>query len=95
MEWREVVSSDLGVIIITTTDCLHCIELEAALNEHPLSIPSLWIEKTEAEEIYAEFPLFAAAIDVLPFVGIFSQGHGKTVIRAATPERIAEAIANL
>ena len=95
MEWRDVVSSDLGAIIITADDCLHCIELEAALTECPLSIPNLWIDKRKASQLFAEFPLFAASIDVLPFVGIFSQGEGKAVIRAATPERIAEAVAIL
>ena len=51
--------------------------------------------RIEALELYAEYPLFAASIDVLPFVGIFSKGEGKAVIRAATPERIAEALAIL
>ena len=95
MEWREVVSSELGAVIITADDCLHCIELQAALSESPLSIPNLWIERKGAGELFAEYPLFAASIDVLPFVGIFSQGEGKAVIRAATPERIAEALAIL
>ncbi len=95
MEWRELVSSELGAIIITADDCLHCIELQAALIESPLSIPNIWVEKREALELYAEYPLFAASIDVLPFVGIFSKGEGKAVIRAATPERIAEALAIL
>ena len=95
MEWREVVSSELGAVIITADDCLHCIELQAALIESPLSIPNLWIEREGAGELFAEYPLFATSIDVLPFVGIFSQGEGKAVIRAATPERIAEALAIL
>jgi hypothetical protein len=95
MGWPEVVSAELGVVIITSGDCLHCVELEAALNEQPLNVPCHWIDKQRASEIFAAFPLFEASIDVLPCVGIFSRGEGKTVIRAATPERIAEALASL
>lgn len=95
MGWPEVVSAELSVVIITAEDCLHCIELEAALNERPLEITPHWIDKQKASELFAMFPLFAASIDVLPCVGIFSRGEGKTMIRAATPERIAEALANL
>ena len=93
MGWREVVSAELGIVIITADDCLHCIELEATLNEQPLDVPHLWIEKQNAVELFGEFPVFAAAVDVLPFVGIFSQGAEKSVVRAATLERIAEALA--
>jgi len=95
MGWPEVVSAELGVVIVTAEDCLHCIELEATLNEQPLEVPNHWIDKQKASEFFAAFPLFAAAIDILPCVGIFSNGEGKTMIRAATPERIAEALANL
>ena len=95
MGWREVVSAELGIVIITADDCLHCIELEATLNEQPLDVPHLWIEKQNAVELFGEFPVFAAAVDVLPFAGIFSHGEVKSVIRAATPERIAEALAEL
>ena len=95
MGWREVVSAELGVVIITADDCLHCIELEATLNEQPLDVPNLWIEKQNAEDFFAEFPIFSASVDVLPFAGIFSHGAVNSVIRAATPERIAEALAEL
>ncbi|MEE2747073.1 MAG: hypothetical protein VX473_01210 [Candidatus Thermoplasmatota archaeon] len=95
MEWSQVVSSDLGIIIITADDCVHCIELQAALNERPLDFPSLWVDKKNAGEIFAQFPLFATSVDVLPFVGIFSRGEGEAVVRAATPQRIAEALAEL
>lgn len=95
MGWREVVSAELGIVIIIDDDCLHCIELEAALDEQPLEVPNLWIEKQDAGELFAEFPVFAASVDVLPFVGIFSQGTGISVVRAATPDRIAEALTEL
>ena len=95
MGWREVVSAELGIVIITDEDCLHCIELEAALQEEPLEVPSLWIEKGNGEDFFAEFPIFSASIDVLPFAGIFSHGAVNSVIRAATSERIAEALAEL
>ena len=95
MGWREVVSTELGIVIITDEDCLHCIELEAALQEEPLEVPNLWIEKGNGEDFFAEFPIFSASVDVLPFAGIFSHGEVKSVIRAATPERIAEALAEL
>ena len=88
-------SAEVGIVVITADDCLHCIELEAALNEQPLDVPNLWIEKQNADELFAEFPVFAAAVDILPFVGIFSQGVEKSVVRAATPQRIAEALAEL
>ena len=88
-------SAELGIVIITTSDCAHCIELEALLNEEPLEVPSLWIDKTEGDELFAKFPLFAASIDVLPCAGIFSHGDGKIAVRAATPERIKEALASL
>ena len=88
-------SAELGIVIITTADCAHCIELEALLNEEPLEVPSLWIDKAEGDELFAKFPLFAASIDVLPCAGIFSRNEGEVVIRAATPERIKEALASL
>ena len=95
MGWPEVVSADVGVVIVTAVDCLHCIELEAALAEAPLEVPSHWIDKEEAEELFRQFPIFATSIDVLPCAGIFSNGEGKAVIRAATTQRIAEALASL
>ena len=95
MGWRDIVSAEVGIVVITADDCLHCIELEAALIEQPLDVPNLWIEKLNADELFAEFPVFAAAVDVLPFVGIFSQGVEISVVRAATPQRIAEALAEL
>ena len=88
MGWAEVVSADVGIVIVTAADCLHCIELEAALNEAPLEFPSHWIDKGVENEFFLQFPLFAASIDVLPYVGIFSNGEGKAVVRAATPQRI-------
>ena len=60
-----------------------------------MEVPSLWIEKGNGEDFFAEFPIFSASVDVLPFAGIFSHGAVKSVIRAATPERIAEALAEL
>ena len=95
MGWPEVVSADVGVVIVTAVDCLHCIELEAALAEVPLEVPSHWIDKDNAGEFFSRFPLFAASIDLLPCAGIFSNGEGKAVIRAATSQRIAEALASL
>ena len=92
MGWPEVVDAEVGVVIITATDCLHCIELQAALTEQPLNVPSQWIDKVEGGELFHRFPIFAAAIDVLPCVGIFAKGEARTVVRAATPERIAEAL---
>ena len=95
MGWPEVVSADVGVVIVTAVDCLHCIELEAALSETPLKVPSHWIDKEDAVEFFARFPLFAASIDLLPYAGIFSNGEGKAVIRAATTQRIEDALASL
>ena len=95
MGWQQVVSADVGVIIVTAVDCLHCIELEAALSNAPLEVPSHWIDKDDAGEFFSQFPLFAASIDLLPCAGIFSNGEGKAVIRAATSQRIAEALASL
>ena len=95
MGWPEVVSAEVGVGIVTAVDCLHCIELEAVLSETPLEVPSHWIDKEDGEEFFARFPLFAASIDLLPYAGIFSNGEGKAVIRAATTQRIAEALASL
>ena len=95
MGWREVVSTELGIVIITDEDCLQSIVLEAALQEEPLEVPSLWIEKGNGEDFFSEFPIFSASVDVLPFAGIFSHGAVNSVIRAATPERIAEALAEL
>ena len=95
MGWAEVVSAEVGVVIVTAADCLHCIELEAALDEAPLEFPSHWIDKAKGGEFFRQFPLFAASIDVLPYVGIFSNGEGKAVVRAATPQRIEDALSNL
>ena len=95
MGWREVVSAELGIVIITDEDCLHCIEMEAALQEEPLEVPNLWNEKGNGEDFFAEFTNFSASEDVLPFAGIFSHGAVNSVIRAATSERIAEALAEL
>ena len=95
MGWQQVVSADVGVIIVTAVDCLHCIELEAALSNTPLEVPSHWIDKDDAGELFSKFPLFAASIDLLPYAGIFSNGEGKVVIRAATSQRITEALASL
>jgi len=95
MGWQKVVSADVGVIIVTAVDCLHCIELEAALSNAPLEVPSHWIDKDDAGELFSKFPLFAASIDLLPYAGIFSNGEGKVVIRAATSQRITEALASL
>jgi len=95
MGWREIVSAELGIVIITAEDCAHCIELEALLNEEPLDAPNVWIDKSEGDELFARFPLFAASIDVLPCAGIFSHGDGLIAVRAATPERIKEALASL
>ena len=95
MEWRQVVAADVGVIIITAVDCLHCIELEGALSEEPLEVPSHWIDKEEAEELFTQFPIFAASVDLLPCAGIFSNGEAIAVVRAATSQRIAEVLTSL
>ncbi len=95
MGWQQVVSTDVGVIIVTATDCLHCIELDAALSEAPLDVPFTWIDKEDAGGLFTQFPVFAASIDLLPCAGIFSNGECKAVIRAATSQRIAEALASL
>ena len=92
MGWPQVVSAELGAIIITAPDCLHCIELQAHLSERPLEIPCHWIEQKNAGDLFQRFPLFAQSIDVLPFAGIFSNGKVKAVIRAASRERIEEGL---
>ena len=95
MGWQQVVSAELGVIIISGPDCLHCIELRAQLSENPLKVPCHWTDRNDGSELLEKFPLFAAAIDVLPFVGIFSYGEGMDVIRAASCERIEEVLTEL
>ena len=95
MGWQQVVSANVGVVIVTAVDCLHCIELEATLSEAPLEVPCHWIDKEDAAEFFSRFPLFAASIDLLPCAGIFVEGEGKAVVRAANSERIAEALATL
>jgi hypothetical protein len=95
MGWPQVISSDVGIILITTEDCPHCTELQAILSEKPLDVPYHWIDKSDAEEIFAIYPHFEAAIDVLPFAGIFSNGEIVSVIRAATPERLKEELEHL
>ena len=92
MAWEKIVDSDLGIIIIRAEDCLHCVELRAVLNEHPLRAPNTWIDKKNANDLYKRFSLFAASVDILPFVGIFSNGELKQVVRAATRERIEDAL---
>ena len=95
MGWEQIVSQEMGLVIITGSDCVHCVELEATLCEKPINVPTCWVKKENAAELFAQFPLFAASIDVLPFVGIFSLGQGKAVVRAATHERITEALDRL
>ncbi len=85
-------NSELGIIIIRAEECLHCVELRAILNEQPLSTPVEWIDKQNASDLYSQFPLFAASVDILPFAGIFSGGELKQVVRAATRERIEDAL---
>ena len=92
MAWKEIVDSELGVVIIRAEDCLHCVELRAILSDRPLSSPMVWIDKKNANELYGRFPLFAASVDILPFAGIFSHGELKQVVRAATRERIEDAL---
>ena len=95
MGWQQVASAELGVIIISGPDCLHCIELQAQLSENPLKVPCHWIDRNEATELLEKYPLFAAAIDVLPIAGIFCHGEGRKVIRAASRERIEEVLSEL
>ena len=95
MGWPEVVAAEVGVVIITAVDCLHCIELEASLSEEPLEVPCDWIDKEDAGELFTQYPIFAASIDLLPCAGIFSNGEAKAVIRAATSQRIEDALASL
>ena len=95
MEWHQVVAADVGVIIITAVDCLHCIELGAVLSEEPLEVPFGWVDKEEADELFKQFPIFSSSIDLLPCAGIFSIGECMAVIRAATSQRITEALASL
>ena len=52
----------------------------------------VWIDKKNTNQLYGRFPLFAASVDILPFAGIFSQGELKQVVRAATYERIEDAL---
>ncbi len=92
MAWKEIVDSELGIVIIRAEGCLHCVELHALLSEQPLNTPIVWMDKKEVTELYDHFPLFAASVDVLPFAGIFSVGELKHVVRAATRERIEEAL---
>ena len=80
------------VIIITAEDCLHCIELEAILAVAPLSVAHRFIEKGEATSLFADQTLFLHSIDVLPFAGIFDDSVCTEVIRAATRERLEEAL---
>ena len=51
MGWADVVAADVGVVILTAVDCLHCIELEATLSEEPLDVPCDWIDKEDAVEL--------------------------------------------
>jgi len=95
MEWQQVASAELGIIIISGPDCLHCIELQAQLSEKPLKVPFHWTNRNDGAEILEKYPLFAAAIDVLPFAGIFSHGKGIEIIRAASRERIEEVLSEL
>ena len=52
----------------------------------------VWIDKKNGHDLYAEFPLLAASVDILPFAGIFSDGKLKHVVRAATRERIEDVL---
>ncbi len=92
MAWEDIVDSELGIIIIRAEDCLHCVELRAILEQQPLSTDMAWVDKQNASELYSRFPLFAASVDILPFAGIFAEGELKQVVRAATRERIEDAI---
>ena len=92
MAWKEIVDSEMGVVIIRAEDCLHCVELRAILSERPLSCPMVWMDKKNANQLYGIFPLFAASVDILPFAGIFSDGKLKHVVRAATRERIEDVL---
>ena len=92
MAWEEIVDSELGVVIIRAEDCLHCVELRAILSERPISQPLVWMDKKNTTQLYERFPLFAASVDILPFAGIFSHGELKQVVRAATRERIEDAL---
>tara|TARA_A100001037_G_scaffold32650_1_gene25604 strand:+ start:322 stop:660 length:339 start_codon:yes stop_codon:yes gene_type:complete len=92
MGWKEIVDSELGILIIHTEDCLHCVELQAVLGAQPLSAPTLWIDKQAGSELFERFPIFAASVDVMPFAGIFSSGKLENVVRAATKERIEDAL---
>ena len=70
MEWQQVVAADVGVIIITAVDCLHCIELGAVLSEEPLEVQS---EDAESE-VNPMVELVGKAISVGKPKGFFMQG---------------------
>tara|TARA_B100000214_G_scaffold359376_1_gene320737 strand:- start:963 stop:1262 length:300 start_codon:yes stop_codon:yes gene_type:complete len=92
MPWSKIVQSSHGIIIIRTDDCLNCIELEAQLENHDMGVPLLWINRKDAKEIFQQFPIFSAAVDVLPFAGIFSHGECIKTVRAATIKRLEDAL---
>jgi hypothetical protein len=85
----------MEVIIITGEDCLHCVELEASLTETRLSVPHRFLDKRDAMPLFEAHPLFAASVDVLPFAGVFDEGECLAIVRAATIERIEEALISL
>ena len=57
----------------------------------PMPLGMAW-EEIVGSELDAQFPLFAASVDILPFAGVFSHGELKQVVRAATRERIEDAL---
>ncbi|MDP6906346.1 MAG: hypothetical protein QF440_02900 [Candidatus Thalassarchaeaceae archaeon] len=76
--------------IITDDDCLHCIELEALLGKEE-NIE--WLPRIDASKILKENPILTASIDVLPYAILILEEKPIAVVRAATPERMAETLA--
>ncbi|MEE2811446.1 MAG: hypothetical protein VX627_00235 [Candidatus Thermoplasmatota archaeon] len=75
-------------VILTGDDCPHCIELQAKLDGRE---DVDWLPKIDAKHLLEGNPILAASIDVLPFAILLIQGQPVAGIRAATPERMAEA----
>jgi hypothetical protein len=75
-------------IILTGEDCPHCIELQAQLEgKEGLE----WMPTVEADTLLQKDPLLAASVDILPYAILISNEIPVAYVRAATPERMAEA----
>ena len=75
-------------IILTGEDCPHCIELQAQLDGRG---DVEWMQTVDADELMEKDPLLAASVDILPYAILLDNGSPVAYVRAATPERMAEA----